>query len=362
MDIKKLFNQKSTPNNNGNSLDRDENSDDFINRIYLDFTDLEGRPTFELDSTLTIGSEVGDIILENPSLSPKHCTVSLNQDVISIMDHGSVEGTFINKKKISPGRIFILQESDKIKMGKISVLIKKIKERISEEIIPSIPVERTSSADLTADIDLSELHANAIEEEILEIEDDLMPVEVKVKPVKASGSMRLDQFSKNSKKSKPLKSLGVVRSSSSALVRVIAIILEFVVIAMILTLFKGSEFFQNVLQVFPKLILEDIKPIYTKLLSEHINIVIEEIPALTAIYEDLADFISKNMDILYAFVLFSLLRVISPLIFGCSFGQILLGVRASGSFTLKRILGSLREIIGLVTGPFLIFDISTIFF
>ena len=88
------------PQNDGDNTSGSEFEGEYIDKFYLSFPTLAGEPTYLLDESLSVGSEVGSVVLDHPALSPKHCTITLNQDVISILDHGSMEGTFINKKKI----------------------------------------------------------------------------------------------------------------------------------------------------------------------------------------------------------------------------------------------------------------------
>ena len=60
-----------------------------------------------LDKKLTIGREVGELVLSDKSISPRHCTFFKSNGVISIMDHSSENGTLINKKPLDPGKVFI---------------------------------------------------------------------------------------------------------------------------------------------------------------------------------------------------------------------------------------------------------------
>ena len=58
------------------------------------------------------------------------------------------------------------------------------------------------------------------------------------------------------------------------------------------------------------------------------------------------------------FALFIAIRLLGAILFSSSFGLALMGAHTKGSFVLGRIKSVFREIIGLITGPFLIFDLD----
>lgn len=90
---------------------------------YISFPDLEGEISELIGKKLTIGSEIGELVLQDESISPRHCTLIQNQKIISIIDHSSIGGTYINKKKLEPARTFIVSDKDKIRIGKIQAKI-----------------------------------------------------------------------------------------------------------------------------------------------------------------------------------------------------------------------------------------------
>lgn len=409
MELKKLFTKKSKPQNIGKTDSQDGLEPEMVSKYYLEFPDLDGKPTYELNEILTIGSEIGDIILEE-EISPKHCTFSINQDVISLMDHSSQEGTFINKKPLDSGRIYILQEKDKIKIGSLSInLIHTREENFSSEQlendlvegddsdkieVPELPTPVSAQIDNTQEINLPpELSinenkestgvTNILEEEALsntDIDDELLEdtsenesveedheldygdveisdeIDEKTRKIlKASGSLK--------GKKKPLgkaKLKGSVRDASSALTRVLAIIIECLIIFVSMSLFKSNAEFLNILQVYPTKLLNIVAPYYIEFAKPYMDLLVKEAPFLTKAFEDIQLFFSSNMDILYGLILFALIRIVTPIVFGVSLGQALIGITGSGNFFLKRILGVLRELLGLILAPFLIFDISTL--
>lgn len=88
---------------------------------FVQFSNLEDNPIYELNDSLSIGSEAGDVILDDPSLSPKHCTIFLNQGVVSVVDHNSQEGTFVSEHQIPAGKMVLLKDDDFIRAGELEL-------------------------------------------------------------------------------------------------------------------------------------------------------------------------------------------------------------------------------------------------
>ncbi len=109
MGIKDFFNKNKQPTNSGNSVPNQEfKAPVWKSVFYLDLANLEGSPRYELKHQLSVGSEIGNIVVADSSLSPRHCTFHIQQDVISVIDHGSIQGTLKNGLKLTTGKFFIL--------------------------------------------------------------------------------------------------------------------------------------------------------------------------------------------------------------------------------------------------------------
>jgi hypothetical protein len=385
--IKNLFSKKSVPQNDGDNSSESEFDGDYIDKFYLSFPTLAGEPTYLLDESLSVGSEVGSVILDHPSLSPKHCTITLNQDVISILDHGSMEGTFINKKKIQSSRFYILQEKDNLKMGDLQFTVSKIPtpvfsesevqplriEEPTQEIAinlienpPDIPEDATQVTRLMTKNDVAKevTPVNEVVTVDLDGEKDLEfqdtpEVEDKVKSVvvKAGGGVKLRDLSNSTVVFKIGK-----RKALNSLVRVLAIICE-VLIVIIALGFTGVdpvllEVSKDVYAAIGNIIL----PFYSEYLEAVVNEFLLDVPALKVIFKEAMEAVgSKEVFGLGIFLFFSL-RIITTLLFGVSIGQFLLGGHAANGQLTRRLFGFIREIVGIVTFPFFyFFDIATLF-
>ena len=69
---------------------------------------------------ITIGRTTGnDIVLENRGVSRKHAMIEFNENAAVILDNESLNGTFVNNRKINEE---VLRDSDIITIGKYSLL------------------------------------------------------------------------------------------------------------------------------------------------------------------------------------------------------------------------------------------------
>ena len=359
------------------------------NKYYLCFPTLEGEPTFELKDSLTIGSEVGDIILEDEAISPRHCTVTHNQDVISIMDHNSTTGTFIGKKELGAGRMYILQENDKVKLGDIpmELLLEEVEVPLKFNSMPESMPEQT--ADLPAmdalqtqniqldqdrmdeipahqglELEQTDLMQNVESEPELEVEEgvlDLTRAEALDNEEEAF-KVEINPTSINKTKSSlRIKNAEPAPEASSALIRILGLLCDVLIVLITYNLLSPYDAFTMFLTDFPLMIWGWISPYYQADLAPMVEQFLTDYPAVREMLKDFTSHLDDYIVGAQLLFVFAMLRIVTTLIFGVSLGQALVGIRAYGNMALKRILGGLREFIGIFTLPFIIFDLATIF-
>ena len=108
--------------------------------LVVEIPEQDGPQEFSLapEKSLKVGRGNADIVLEHPSLSNSHCSFSCEEGVVSLIDHSSTNGTFVNRKKIAPNRRVIVGEDDEIYMA----LVKgSIRIPLVKEDAPPIPIE-----------------------------------------------------------------------------------------------------------------------------------------------------------------------------------------------------------------------------
>ena len=76
------------------------------------------RIVFEQPS-IASGRKVGDVIIDDPSLSPRHASIEVYDDIYVIRDLNSKFGTFVNNNWIEMHR---LKSTDEIRVGKVRLL------------------------------------------------------------------------------------------------------------------------------------------------------------------------------------------------------------------------------------------------
>ena len=338
--FKKLFGPKEVPTNDGKTASSGKVSDvRWVKKFVLELSNMEGSPSYGLTHQLTIGSEVGNIVIADPSVSPRHCTFVLQEEVVSVTDHGSIAGTFINGQKIPPGRFIILEESDTIKVGELEVQVLIQTEAVS--------VEEEAVTEDTSD-DYVELQ----EDEADEIEEEEAP--------KAKPSFFSKYFPKKKAPAKKpaLKVVTSINSSyaTNSLVRLLAVVCDLLIAYSLYVLFSPFDEFRTFVSDVP-VMLGNMLDIEWSGLWASIN---EEYAFVGEMAKDLYSFFSATFHFGPLLLLFIMVRLISTLLFGVSISEGILGVRSHGNSIWKRVGGAVRVIIGIFTGPFLVFDTPAI--
>jgi pSer/pThr/pTyr-binding forkhead associated (FHA) protein len=78
-----------------------------------------------IDGITTIGrSSRSDVVIDNEGISEIHAKIIKEGKVFKIIDIGSLNGTFINKKRINAPKV--LKDNDEIQFGNLKFIFKKI--------------------------------------------------------------------------------------------------------------------------------------------------------------------------------------------------------------------------------------------
>lgn len=290
---------------------------------YLSFTNLEKAPQVVIDTDLCIGSQIGDYIISEAGVSARHCTFSLSQDVISLKDHGSKQGTFINDVQIASHRVFILIPGDRIKIGKFVEA-----ELIKIEKNDHIGNEHLAQWDQFENFHkISDFSEPIIEKKIIDerVDKKIEPVQEFDFPIDEESSAKIKINKKNDESKKIL---------AAAPIRFFAFVIDMLLTMTINNLFTSYSWWESI-SSFARL-----KIVNTMIAHKVIND-----------FSFIIDFSS----------LFMLTLLISNLIWGQSLGQKMVGIKViKEAFLLTRIKAFARTLIGFVTLPFLIFDIPSL--
>lgn len=332
----KLFKRKTVPNNDGGRESATPVPKLHYTKVFeLELSNMEGSPVYALTHQLSIGREIGNIIIADPSVSPRHASFIVQQEVVSVIDHGSVAGTLVNGKKIPAGKYIILEETDLVQIGDLEVRLKtSIKTEAAEEIPDFSPEEIEEVEELVETPDIPEVPSE-------DIEEDERPVQVK-RPSKP--------------KSSSLKLLGEDKSAANSIVRLVAVLADLLLAYSLLVVLMPFDEFKSFLELIPNLAKELIGMEWGSWLEQ----LEKENSFLATMLSDLYSFFTSTFQIGPLVLMFLVCRLISTLIFGVSFSEFVLGVRAAGNPLWSRIGGAFRVLLGSITGPLLIFDIPAI--
>lgn len=328
--LSKWFKRKSVPNNDGNSGSTPLDKHQYIKVYELVLSNMEDSPVYELKHQLSIGSEIGNIIIADPSVSPRHATFILQQEVVSVIDHGSVAGTLVNGTKITPGKYIILEETDVVNIGDLEIKLNVGTASVPVEPIPEVPSE----------------------------EEEEAPEEPKKKVAKPPTKKPFDpkEHLKTTapKKKKPLAISNVY--ATNALVRVFAVFSDLVLSYSLLVILMPFDDFREFIEFVPGFIGSLLDVEWSALWAS----VMEDYAFVGQMLEDGYQFFSTTFHFGPLLIIFILNRLLSTLFLGVSFSEFALGVRAGSHPVWARVGGMIRVLIGVLTWPFIIFDIPAI--
>ena len=338
----KWFKGKSAPTNSGKSDPDHSEKYHFIKVFELELTNMEDGPVYSLTHQLSIGSEIGNIIIADPSISPRHATFFLQDEVVSIIDHGSVSGTFVNGKKLDAGKKVILEETDLILVGDLEVRIKVGSQSVKEVAPPEMPGPGP------------ELEHEVVDEEESPAEEVIVK-EVK-KPVPPS-KVNQKTSGKTAQKKKNIYAISAGPGySTNAVIRVLAVLCDLLLAYSILVIFLPFDEFRVFLDLVPEMIGTYLDVDWEALLS----MMTQDAGFAEDMLKDGFAFLSSTFHIVPLFIVFASIRLLSTFVFGVSISELFLGVRFSGNALWARFGGLLRVFVGFFTWPLVIFDLPAI--
>jgi pSer/pThr/pTyr-binding forkhead associated (FHA) protein len=364
--FKKLFGRKDTPKKDGtDNFSTKVEGTRWVKKFSLELTNMEGVPSYSLSHQLTIGSEVGNIVISDPTVSPRHCTFLLQEDVVSVIDHASVAGTLVNGKKIPTGRYIILEESDSILVGDLEVKIQAKSESVQEEVSHEEPEQEVQSADdqnMSDGEEVKEMSESTREIKIPKTSKfaflkNIFKRKAKEAPQKTVNGKKelLAKVQKNKKKG-TVSIAGNSSYSTNTLVRLFAIFCDFLIAYSLLVMLNPFDEFRSFVSDVPGL-LSDLFQIDWTGLWASIN---EDYPFVGEVVKDIHSLFSNSPSFGILIFLFISVRLLSTLLLGVSISEAALGVRSHGNAIWKRIGGGVRVLLGVITGPFIIFDVPAI--
>lgn len=294
-----------------------------------------------VNSKIALGSSPDDeICVEGCDLATHHCIFRVHNKILSLHHLGDDDATSINNQLLKNGKMYILCDGDIIKTKSIEVLIREGEKQKKE------PTQKYS--DIEIDIDeINEEIANNPPHEKEKPKDEAQQVDIKD---------ILKKQNKEKKKIKPNKQASAKKSHSNdkkektswpgPLVRIYALLVNF-------SFAYGVTYF-----IIPKYLSEDIFASISKTLINPIQGIFSLFAGL--LDQSLTEFIVPEPLITF-YITYILMDIFFHLIFGTSLPFFLLGIQSErDSFISRRTRGVIRSIIGAITLPLIVFDLTAI--
>ena len=331
MNLKSLFQLLRLPKKGGKSASS-QTGKQVVKTFFLEFIDIEGSPRYPLESVLTVGSETGDIVIEEPTLAAHHASFNLKDEIVTVQDLGSKTGTQIGDHLLTKGKPVILKADDELTLGELRIALRVVEEEI-------------------------EIDAEEVAEEVVQEEPEPQP---EIISPQDKLQKRIEQVRK-----KPRSKIAVVAISGGAsraanmLTRAMGVIFDIFFTVVLWQIFSPFDEFRELLTILPQFLQDTILPLIEAQIAE-----LGYAQDYQSILKEFLDMVSEAETQLHLSHLVSLFvswRLITTLLFGVTVGSWMGGVRAYGNVLWKRVGGVLREILGLVFHPFLIADFPTLF-
>lgn len=334
------------------------------NKFTLQFTNMEDSPSYPLTETFVVGSEVGDVVISDPTLSPKHATFHLKNGLVSVIDNGSTEGTRLKDSLLPRGRAVILEVDDELSLGNVTIRLNgEVDESIPEPVVAEEPKQQSKTAVVekaVAALDTSSHDADLPEEPITRASRVTMPTGSTKPGWWQRIKQKLKITGKKSSNSSSRKAMGGgVHRSANTIPRIFALMLDLVWTLIIWEIFSPIEDFMFILEIVPELLQEQLWPLVQVVAKDAgvSSILNDVVSSLLANVKDL----EEEAKLSYLVSLWVSVRLVTTMLFGVSIGSFMAGIRSQDNALWKRVGGFVRELLGLVTGPFIIFDIPAIF-
>ena len=355
MNLRGLF-QRLLPPKKGGAPAKGPTELRTVTQYFLVFTNIENSPEYSLETELSVGSETGDIVIEDPSLGARHATFKLDRGAVTVMDLGSGLATQIGDHLLTKGKPVLLKPDDLLMLGEIQIQLK-----LHKEVVEESEPENEEVSDVE-EVESEEENLSQENEETSEPELSLDDGSSEIITAKESPEMkaRLDVL-RSGDKSKPkiMVISGGRTLAANLLPRLIAILIDFCWTLIAWIVLSPFDVFREILEIVPGFMQDHLLPFVEVILADYG--LEEDYQEFLRILFELVKDAEEQLSLSYLISLYFTLRVLFTALLGVSLGQWMGGIRAYGNFISARFRGVLRELVGIFTWPFVILDIPTLF-
>lgn len=292
-------------------------------RYFLYFRSMEGTPSFEIKEKSTVGREVGEITISDPSLSSEHATFNVRDGVLFLTDHGSKNGTFVDGAKIKAGKDCLIEPSDKVILGNVPI-----------EIRLEVP---ETYAKITENVSLIPESERPKEKGPSFFSRFFSKLKFKREKKTASAPSKFFSFIP-----KFTETIGMVGRFWALIADVCIVVVFFVIFGEEDTVRQiTSDAHSSLIELFNQYALLHVQPLVK---PDHLKLCL-----------DYFEMLFPYFMVFYAF------KIVGALLFGVSIAQFLMGIKSENSFLWARGGGILRTVLEMILSPlFFILDLPVV--
>lgn len=355
---------------------------------FLDFripgADSERIPVVD---KITVGSDDDvEVSVDDYGLAPRHGIFRVHNDVLSIHNLGGSDNAKIGKQSLEHGKMYIIDAGDKISLGELEFIVRTEKVADAREYRKAIGVideemdvadiisksqEETGVHELDQNQNFFKKFINKIKglfkkgssEDSNETEEKKEEKKSDEEDTQSTGQKLLSELAKKKGKTQSNKlNLGAAKKKKKGFnIGSFSSLKGATTVHRILALVLNLLIFQTVYVIYvPQY---ELMPHFKKAAGEVIKLLemglAQLLPHIPKDYAPYLDHL-KNEKYVIMVLIYLALEIAACLIFSVNLGQFLIRITSDGSFLGKRVKGVFRSILGIITTPFLIFDLPAL--
>jgi hypothetical protein len=332
------------------------------------FLSIEGFPEYEISQEFTIGSEKGDLVIADCGLAPKHITFLVQEGALLLIDLAGEGKTLLNNSPLPLGKKVFVEAQDELRLN--DLVLKIFTQAKSPQKAATAPTATMAAAIEKSLNKPQEISQEISHEKSVEKTKEFPPLaaltpdipSAQSQPVK-NPKIALEQIAKKQSQSKikQKKSLKSKIAVAGPVSRILGLVYD-VLLSLLLYMFLQDQlpfqqflihFSQSLVDFFQITETHPLASLYEILGVPNIKFVLQFVGL-----EDLVEFLAPALVELGLLILHMLFF---SLVMGVSLGSWLAGLRSHHQGWKKNLIGPLREAIGFILWPFLIFDLPALF-
>lgn len=286
--------------------------------------------SFALSDKSHIGSGKGPFQIPGKNVNKNHCEIEFKQGVLMLKNIAATDVTKVQGHNVPQGRTIILQIEDVIEIGEIQLKLTTRPMGVVSDSPGMLP-EREPE-------DISEFNPDVKQKSTLTRPS--LSLKFNLSP-KLTTRLSFKSFNNIFEKKKSLPQ--VSSSNGWFLERLVAVVVDFLVATHIYYALLSTDIVQVEMEKFEQVVLLDMANSLSKL---------EQIPPMDP---------ALLVGLFWCWIIYIFWRLVTTLIFGVSFGQLISGLQGHAGIIWNRVGGVVRVILEGLSSMLLIGDLPALF-